>query len=180
MRKTKLNTILIFVLIITALILSAVIYEYISMKNFGETSSSLNLELKGEQDSVNYFNELSKTAANLKDDSEKANSFFIKRDQIVDFLNLVDTIGSYTNTKISVFSVSEKKAGANQNYLLLSLNISGTYSEVYYATRFLEELPYQTEIKTLKLSRDNSVIDDKKNIKTNLWSAKVDLVGIME
>lgn len=160
--------------VVAGLILSTVVYEYSSMKKMGISATNLENEAATEKQSVESFAALAKTASNIKGDSEKANSFFIKRDDVVDFLDLIGSLSSTTGAEIVVQSVNEKKTSLNQPLLSVGVNVKGSYSSVYYSLRMLEELPYQTEIQSVKLSSQTP-----QNSKSNIWSADVNLVGIM-
>ena len=175
MKTTRTKIICFIVCVLFVAVVSAVSYEYILIEKMEDETVSLQGELKSEKQSLESFTALSKTASNIKADSEKANSFFIKRDEVVTFLDRVEEVASSTGASVSVKSVDEKKSQANQSLLAVSVQIDGSYSQVFYTLRMLEELPFQTEVRNVKLS--NVSASGQKKI--TAWSAEVGLVGVM-
>lgn len=173
-RKTKI--ILVLVILLTAFVCTGFVYEYILIQNMKSHTLDLQTELISEKESLDSFNSLVKTTSNIKEDSEKANKFFIKKDEIANFLDVVEGIASSTQTDVSIKSVGEKKI---QDSAVLSLNIgvTGSYKNVYYTLSLLQELPYQTEIQKIKLYVNNA--ETGKELKENRWSADIEMVGIM-
>lgn len=161
----------------TILVVAVVMYEYVLIKQMGESATVLESELMAEKQSIESFSALAKTATNIKADSEKANIFFIKRDDVVTFLDELESLSSTTKAHVSVQVVNEKKTSVNQPLLSVVVRVEGSYSDVYYTLRMLEELPYQTEIQNVKLTRDP--VSNQKTSNVPQWSAEVNLVGVM-
>lgn len=164
--------------IFTLVILGVVVYEYIDMNKVGVSATNLENESVTERQSLESFNALAKTASNIKADSDKANSFFIKRDEVVNFLDQIGNLSAITGANVLVKAVNEKKTSINKPILSVSVHIDGSYSNVYYALRMLEEMPYQTEIQNVRLS--SVAVSEDKTTKTSVsWSAEANLVGVM-
>ena len=171
--KTKyllaLSSIFLFVVIF------GLVYEIVFIKQAGEKNLLLQADLSAEEQSIASFKNLSKTASTVKDDSQKANNFFIKNDEIVNFLDLVESFSSTTDTQIKVQTVNEVAVNKDQKLLDISIGVSGAYKDVYHAMRILEEIPYQTELKKVSFSFDSS----SEKTKTRIWTAQIELIGVI-
>lgn len=176
MNSGKTKIILVLVIFLTATVCAGFVYQFMLIQNMKSHTLDLQTELVSEKESLNSFNALVKTTSNIKADSEKANKFFIKKDEVANFLDVVEGIASSTQTEVSIKSVGEKKI-QDSSALSLNIGVVGSYKNVYYALSLLQELPYQTEIQKLKLSIDNG--ETGKILKENTWSADIEMVGIM-
>jgi hypothetical protein len=154
---------------------SFLVFEYLKLQKTEEYTQKLQQENIQETESVRSFDSLAKTVSNIKEDSEKANGYFIKREEVVNFLDTIESLGSTTKTKISIQSVNDKKNASSSSLLSVALNAKGTYSNLYYLIRMLEELPYQSEIQSIRLT--NGFSGDKKEALG--WSLDIIIVGLM-
>ena len=144
------------------------IYQFVEARKEIATSE---IELDGEESSLASFLKLTKTASKIKTDGERAHSFFIKREDVADFLGKIEGVSFFTSTKVSEESVTEKKVDT-QKFIAVRVLVEGTYSQVYHAIQSFEKLPYQMEIQGVTLS--------KKEGEKSAWSAHVDIVGVMQ
>ncbi|MEI6480467.1 MAG: hypothetical protein WCO12_03025 [bacterium] len=151
-------------------------YEYFKISEFKNNIVAIESELDTEKISLDNYTYLVKTASNIKSESEKVNTFFIKKDEIVNFLDSVEKLSSISNTIISVQSLGEKEPVGDQHILNVQVHIQGDYSDVFKAIQLLEELPYYTEIQSVKLS--NVETRNEKN-KKKVWQADVSFIGVM-
>ena len=173
-KKTK---IVLFVwLAIFIVLTSLVVFEFINLKNENESVQTLEQDIIQERDSLQAFEILVKSASNIKGDTEKANVFFIKRDEVVNFLDTIESLAFTTNTKVSIQSVNDKGETPNNKILSVEVHAQGTYSNLYYLLRMLENLPFQTEIQNVRLSKSGSSSDGKESFP---WSADINIVGVM-
>ena len=162
---------------IFTLVVVLFVSEYLKIKDTETYTNNLQQEIIQEKDSIQAFDTLVKTASNIKADSEKANTFFIKRDEVVNFLDTVESLASSTKTQITIQSVSDKSIATSSALLSVSVKVTGSYSNLNYLTRMIEELPYQTEIQSIRFSNQTSVDDKKQGVST--WSADINIVGVM-
>lgn len=174
-KKTK--TILLIWCTIFVAITSLVVYSFLKLESTKESVATLEQEVIQEKESMLAFEALMKTASNIKADSEKANTFFIKRDEVVNFLDVIESLASTTKTNIIIQSVSDKSTDPNNSLLSVNVNARGSYSNLHYLLRMFEELPYQTEIQNVRLINQGVGVGDKQS--SNTWSLDVSIVGIM-
>jgi hypothetical protein len=174
-KKTK--TILLVWGTIFVVLTSIVAYGYLKLESTKISVTTLEQEVIQEKESMLAFEALMKTASNIKADSEKANTFFIKRDEVVNFLDVIESLASTTKTNIIIQSVSDKSSDPNSALLSVNVNAKGSYSNLHYLIRMFEELPYQTEIQNVRLINQGSGVGDKQG--SNTWSLDVSIVGVM-
>ncbi len=161
---------------VLATLLVCVGYEYFKISEFKNNIVDIESELDTEKISLNNYAYLVKTASNIKSESEKVNTFFIKKDEIVNFLDSVEKLSDVSNTLISVQSLGEKEPVGGQHILSVQVHIQGDYGDVCKAIQLLEELPYYIEIQSIKLS--NIEMENGKN-KKKVWQADVSFIGVM-
>jgi len=173
--KTKIMCGVACLFLVTLLFCSG--YEYFKISEFKSDIVKLNVELGTEKSSIDSYVSLAKTASSIKDESEKINTFFIKKDEIVDFLNDIEKISNVSNASISVKSLGEKELSEDQHILNVQIHIQGSYSNVYRTMQLLENLPYYTEIQSVKLSHVE--IENGAKNKDNVWQSDINFNGVI-
>jgi hypothetical protein len=174
-RKTL---IILFVWISIFLAMTAfVVFGFIKIEKMKKIANSVEQEIVQEKESLQAFESLIKTTSSIKTDSEKINSFYIKRAEVINFINKIESLASTTNTQLSIQRVVDKKMSTNGTLLFIDISAHGSYSNLHYLIRLLEELPYQTEIQNIKLSKGSFVDEEKQSMSS--WSADINIVGIM-
>lgn len=174
-RRTK--TILSVWSIIFLLTTSFFVLMFLEVEKIKIETDNLNQKIIEEKKASDSFNSLVRTVENIKENSEKISKFFIKKEEVVNFLDKIESLASDTNTQISIQSVTEKKIPEGGSLISVGISAQGTYSNVNYLIRMLEELPYQTEIQSVNLSKQ-TIVDDKKQSSVG-WSGNIIVVGIM-
>jgi hypothetical protein len=140
------------------------VYEYLKIEKIEQYTKNL----AQETETAKSFDSLLRASSNINGDSEKANGYFIKRDEVVNFLDAIESLGSTTNTQISIKSVDDKKNASSSSLLSVNLIASGSYSNLYYLVRLLEEFPYQLEIQKIQLVKG-----------VPNWTADINIIGVM-
>jgi hypothetical protein len=174
-KKTKIR--LLVCMITFAVITSFVVYGFLKLEEMESSASLLEQEVIQEKESIQTFDSLVKNFSNIKEESQKANTFFIKKDEVVDFLNKIEGLASTTNTQISIQAVTDKNTGSSSSLLSVGVKAHGSYSNLYYLLRILEELPYQAEIQNVRLTNQRTT-NDKGEV-LGSWTADITIVGVM-
>lgn len=177
MNYIKTKIILSVWLVVCISMTSLVVYGFFRLDSLENTTTTLEQDIVSEKDSIQSFDSLAKSFSNIKIDSEKVNAFFIKRDEVVNFLDTIESLASTTKTQISIQSVTDKKTASGSALISIGVSASGSYTNLHHLIRLLEELPYQTEIQNVRLTRGK--MSDDKNQSNTLWSADINIVGIM-
>lgn len=151
-------------------------FAFLKVEKIKIETAKLNQEIVEEKIASDSFSSLLRTVENIKENSEKVGKFFIKKQEVVNFLDKIESLASTTKTEISIESVTEKKNPEGGSIISVGVNVKGAYSNVNYLIRMLEELPYQTEIQSVNLKQNT--VDDKKQGLTS-WSGNIIILGIM-
>ena len=126
------------ILFISGMVTIAVFFSYYAFftqirKINREASLLANEREVIEQGDVERRN-LSKVSDRTKSDSDRLETVFITKNDIVDFLKTVEGLGETTGAYVSVRSISEEEGapGGISSKLALSISSSGTWEEVYH------------------------------------------------
>jgi hypothetical protein len=175
MSYTKTKIILLIWVVVFISTTSFLVYRYLELEKIKESTSVLEQDILKEKESLLAFDSLVKTVSNIKEDSEKINTYFIKRDEVVNFLDVIESLASTTKTQISIQSVSDKNSDPNSMLLSVVVHANGSYSNLHYLIRLFEELPYQTEIQNVRLLSQGT-----KDQGGSAWTLDVTIVGVMQ
>jgi len=173
--NTKIKLIVWFV--IFALLTSFVVYEFMLLDSVRNSTAQMEQEIIQENDSLQAYDSLVRTFSNIKDDSERANMFFIKKDEVVNFLEIIEALSKITSTQISIQNVADKGTASSSSVLSVDVNARGSYSNLHYLLRLLEELPYQTEVQSVSFT--NEKVANNKSPISNSWVANMTIVGVI-
>jgi len=84
------------------------------------------------------------------------NSFFVPKDGVVDFINMIDLLGKESGTTLSIGGVStEQDPSVAKDFnetLKLHLETTGTWQQTYYFIQALEALPYRVTLDQVTMS----------------------------
>lgn len=177
MNSKKTKIILLISFMVFAITTGFFVFVQMEIEKIKTESVSIKQRIEEKRQAIDTFNSLKKNTSDIKDEGDKINSFFIKRDEVVGFLNEIESLASTTKTKISIKAVDDKKMSQDNSMISVSLNAEGTYSSVHQLIRLLEEMPYQTEIQSVNLY--NRTITDEKKQTTSNWSADISILGLM-
>lgn len=100
---------------------------------------------------------------------DQLGNFFLKRDDLVGFLDFIESLGQKTGAQIKIDSISESKVG-DKTQIALSVRMDGSFSGVYRTIRLLEEMPYQSRIIGYNIDKISS---DKKG---QFWGGSINFV----
>jgi hypothetical protein len=168
---------LIIWLVIFIAMTSFVVYGFMRLDSVRISTGQMEREIIQEKESIHAFDALVKSYSNIKEESEKTSAYFIKEEEIVDFLDNIEALAKVTNTKISIQTVSDKNTASSSSLLSVDINARGSYSNLHYLLRILEELPYLTEIQSVRFVNGTAV--DEKARSSISWTADITIVGVM-
>lgn len=104
-------------------------------------------------------------------DREKLNSYFVSREGIVDFLEVIEGLEQYTGAEVSIKTIGENDTGEFENIEQLELNLTaeGSWEAVYHFFVLLESLPYRIDMSRVqfnnisKRERGEDIEEDTKD-----------------
>lgn len=105
---------------------------------------------------------LENIARDTKEDRTKLDSFFITEDDIVVFLENIESLEGDTGANISVESISKKQVEESSIIEKLDLNITvnGTWRSVYHFLVLLESLPYHVVFSKVQYTGSVSSLEE--------------------
>lgn len=111
-----------------------------------------------------------KSFENAQADISLLESFFVKRQGEVDFIEYIEKTAKDQGLAIDMdVSLESPKnlAAYNMEYLVLNFSVTGSWSRVWNFSRMLEVLPYSTDIRSLALLKEGG--DDTATSSVSVW-----------
>ncbi len=94
---------------------------------------------------------------------------FVKKSDVVPFLDAIEKLASESNTKSEVTSVDVAADGSS---LIVGMKASGSFSSIYKLTTLLENSPYDLEFTSVNMensSAENATTAPVKSIVASSW-----------
>lgn len=178
--KTK--KILILCIILNLLIWAAFAFFFLKIRTQTNRISDLTSEVGVDIDRDKNL----RTTKAMLDENEVAisqlDSYFVKSDGVVDFINSLESMGNKNGVSINISSVSvesDVKAKATlYETLRLKIEISGTWANVTNFIAILENLPYGVNISQVSLVSVPSALSDSGKGSVS-WRGAVDF-GVLK
>lgn len=98
---------------------------------------------------------MKKLLSETEEERENIDNYFIKTDDIVSFIESIESLSRVTNTSISVNSVSieEGKETDVFEYVVLNVEAQGVFSDLYWLLSLVEKMPYKISVNTINFGR---------------------------
>lgn len=108
---------------------------------------------------------LMKTLDETQNERESLFTRFVREEEVIDFLALIEAIGKEQGVELSTKSLQVNPINNYFETLNINVSVTGTYAQVIKVLSLFEELPYQVSIPTIQVQQN----DDK------LWSGTITL-----
>jgi Tfp pilus assembly protein PilO len=171
--KTK-NTIIFLSLIFVALTVF-VIYFKLSLNNDIEYIIETKKNNVILENNIKTFTGLKNKIKESLSISEAFDQFYIDRNNILNFIDLIEKISTKNKVTFTIDSVNVDETHLKEDVpygiLEMNLTIAGNYDSLINLLSDLEKLPYLIDINNVKIS----VSDNEKN---SFWTMKVSFNGI--
>ncbi|MBI5816956.1 MAG: hypothetical protein HZB09_00860 [Candidatus Yonathbacteria bacterium] len=179
MNKTK--QLLIIVLVINITLVGVYGFLFYSIKAKSEEASTLSHDLNARHASEESFSLLRHAVNDTKDDRVKLQSYFVRSSTINTFFDTLESLGKESNTDMKLSSPIEQR-----NILAINVSTRGTFENIYYLVRLIEQLPYRIEFKKAyfnslgtidmpSLPEGKSVNISKNKVRSVTWEASFTL-----
>lgn len=155
------------------------------IKDTVHSSADAMAEIASEQLSRSNMFALKKAMSETETDREMLQSYFVKEDDVVKFIELIEGLGKKTNTIVQITQAQASQDPKKASTLFISLSSSGTFADVTHFLVLLENLPHDMSVNKVLLSvettPEQTVVDQKtgKIISskpgTKSWTADVDI-----
>ncbi len=174
-----------------SLVLTGVVLFYIFAVNKfiaqSQTIADNRVIIETENKRAHDLSVLKKQVAVAREQQEKVNQYFLRKDQIAPFLGYLESLGTENNSLVTIGSVDITK-GVKSNTLAVVFKITGTYPQVMKTIGRVEQIPYYSQVKKTALNLvptndsgqsvlgvDGKPIPIKTVINEPAWSADITL-----
>ncbi|MFQ5661916.1 MAG: type 4a pilus biogenesis protein PilO [Candidatus Paceibacteria bacterium] len=180
--KTKQILLTVIVLVIVAFIAYVIFFLNIKEKNnsisllTNEVDSVLQKEIK--------LRSVKQIIKDTKDDRVKLDSYFVADDEIINFIEMIETLGVNSGAEVEVINVSvdtenEKVVNKNKISELLNINFKteGSFVEMFHFLSMLEKLPFKIEISQVNFNKvSNEIIGADKSLEP--WKGYFNITAV--
>jgi len=146
--KKPIKTPLIFSIIILLLATTSFFVLRKEIQSKDQRATEFKLEAENEfskkENATTLVNFVEANEANI----EEIDKFFVYQEDVVPFLQFVESLGVRTKSDVEVSSVEVAKDDSN---LFVGIDIEGSFESVYKFIKLLENAPYKVEILDLNI-----------------------------
>jgi hypothetical protein len=149
---------------------------YSEIRSMNEEISLLKSDIDNETRRINEERDLKIALADTSKDREMLNGYFVREDQIVPFVESIESVGTKFGVKVKIVSISDGGDVKNtEESLDLKINFNGSWSSVMNFLEYLENLPYKSHIDNVVFSIFESSSDQKTEGKggVSLWNVSL-------
>lgn len=174
--------------LLTVLVLGALggyFYFHSVIKDTIQSTADAMTEISNEQLSQSNIFALKKTIKETEADRDTLQSYFVKEDEVVKFIESIEDLGKKTNTIVQITQAQASQDPKKASTLFISLSSSGTFVDVTHFLVLLENLPHDMSVNKVLLSvettPEQTVVDPKtgkivsSKPGTKSWAADVDI-----
>lgn len=97
---------------------------------------------------------LMRTLEDTKEERAALVSRVIKDDEVITFLSLIETLGKEQGIALTTNSLTVLPVNDTFETLVIALTLEGTYSEMTSIIKLLEQLPYQSSVAKVTMSKE--------------------------
>jgi hypothetical protein len=173
--KNKSQKILLFLSIASFLILCALFFFfYQKIENNIAVAKQLQVNLQTEIAKREQIEDFNNSFKSITPDETLFETHFAQSSNIVPFLNAIEQMADSVGTQSEVSSISV--AGDNTG-LIVDMNDTGSFSQVYKFITLLENSPYELQFDSVDMSITIPNTPDKKkgSAKGNVWQATIEM-----
>ena len=143
------------------------IFLYRGINKNIKTTDKLKTELSEEmsrREEIKDFNESFKL---IEQERNLFETHFVQHSNIVPFLNKIEDVAKSVNTQIEISLVEISKDNIG---LVIQMENTGTFSNIYKFINLLENFPYELELSSINIYSDYT---ENKKSTDNLWKANI-------
>jgi len=122
--------------------------EHSKVKDLVLQSKQEALETKQLQSTRHLIND-------TQEQRERLNKYFITADEIVSFIEQIESLGEFTGVSFELNSVDVIDADADA--LLLKFTTRGSWEKTYRLLALIESLPYNIDVERVRVLKESSV-----------------------
>lgn len=119
---------------------------------------------------IEHINELEETLEKVKSNDEKIRSIFIKENTVVDFIEDLESLAERANVDLLIKGV--RFEGDKDPKPLFTLNVVGSFEDVYRYYVLLENMPYKISFVRASLEKSSESLVWKSLLEFKILSFK--------
>ncbi len=128
-----------------------------------------NKELEDEDNKRQSDQGLVKTYEASKDSRAKITTFLIKEDKIVDFIEMIEKVGSEAHVDLELSSIDN-----NDIKVKAQVTAKGGWSNILTALTLIENLPISSSIGNIKMN-----VSDGKDKQSRIWNLSLNIEALI-
>jgi len=141
---------------------------YIVKEKVQETSEAV-VELEQARGVLEDIETVNQSIINTQKDRDRIEEFFVDSEGIVAFIERVERLGKEVGVEATLVNLSEQ----NNNELVFSIEIVGSFQDVMLFAELLENLPFSLMINKAQLSKksEQQITEDTEDLETtdSVW-----------
>jgi Tfp pilus assembly protein PilO len=170
------------VLIIVNIFLAVVsVYVFLVIRSNGRAVSSLKNSIQLELDREAKLKTMKEAVDATKDDRAKIDSFFIKKIDLISFIESVESLGKTTGAAVTIKAVNSSADPDNQaaiyENLTMNVSVDGSWNQLYRFTALIESMPAAFSLGGVHFARNKDLADSGKIKSANAapWSGSFEI-----
>jgi len=173
--------ILSIVMLLTIIIVVSVFMFFIKIRNINKEIFLLQENINVRTENNLRLKSIEKTLEQTKINIQKIESYFVGVDGTVSFIETVESLGKKNNvnprvTTVDVLNDSQIKDDYKE-FLKLSINTDGTWTNTFYFLAALENVPYKISFNNISINKisSSSGVVDAKTQSSPKWQGSFDI-----
>lgn len=143
-KKTKRNIVFMTIIVITAIV--AYVVFFIGIKNKNENISLIVNKIDSFIEKETKLKSVKKIIEDTESTRRELDTYFVTDNGIVDFIENIEALAEEVEINAEVLSVDINDNNKISETLLLSLEVEGLWSSLFYFISLIEELPFKIDV----------------------------------
>ncbi|HET8575363.1 MAG TPA: hypothetical protein VFM02_04335 [Candidatus Paceibacterota bacterium] len=136
--------------LLNILLVVGYVFAYLQVRKYEMQTATIYSEIGVNEEGKEAFSRLESSVKNTETNRDKLASYFVPEDQVVGFLEKVESLGKASGASVQLTSVNPPTGAGGP--LELSAKASGSFQEVFLFVALLENLPYQLTLTEVSLT----------------------------
>jgi hypothetical protein len=162
MKKSWTNILIVVSVTILLFSIFSLVYFFNIIKNKNINISAANIAFEKKASAQDNMNELKNKIIELGNTQKSISSHFVNTESIDTFVEYLENTGTSNDIDLSVKSVDIPKN--EKNKIFVSINMTGSFSNVMKIMAILENSQYNIVINSSYLNKETSVVTDVNNL----------------
>ena len=124
------------------------------------------------QEREKTLNSLTESLEKTKDARASLRTRFLKEEDIINFLTLVETLGKEQSVMLKTSNLNIKPINETFEDLVLNVTMGGEFETLLHTIALFENLPYQTSITSMQISKSEDATENPWNVTFELHVTK--------